>query len=178
MLLSSVDPASGPLYGNVTVTVRGSNLRPRAGQRLACRFASTVVAATSISDDAVECITPSWNGTATVPLTLTLAGVEVLTGANASLSYDFVDLPLVSSVSPALGPMAGGTVITLSGSGLALATACLFEGRASSVAPIVAGSTVLCCASRSPRPSREWRLWPLWPTVSPRRPRPLPTTWP
>jgi len=64
---------------------------------------------------------------ASLPTTVT---VEVVTagGSASNLSYEYVDAPTISSVSPTQGGTAGGTTVTVNGSSFTSTTEVYFDG--------------------------------------------------
>ncbi|MGP0108407.1 MAG: IPT/TIG domain-containing protein [Acidimicrobiales bacterium] len=108
--LSGITPASGPAAGGTTVTVTGSNL---TGGSVV--FGST--AATNVTCTASSCTATSPAGTGTVNVTVTTSGG---TSAAEQFTYQAAPppVPVVTGITPATGPAAGGTVVTLTGSNL------------------------------------------------------------
>ena len=114
--ITGVTPASGSDAGGTAITITGTGFVTGASVRFgaslrACTFV-TVVSATSIT-----CITPS--GTAgVVDLTVTNpagGGADLLAGA---FTYSAgVVAPTITSVTPTSGSTAGGTAITITGTG-------------------------------------------------------------
>lgn len=125
--LGFLQPTSSPDAGNTTLTVTGTNFV--MGPYTACRF-STVNPARSI-------LLPAINATSTVmtcqvpPLCsaratpdcfdTTASSVIVDVTMNGqqfssnTLSFRYFSLPSIFSVSPAAGPITGGTLVTVSG---------------------------------------------------------------
>ncbi|WP_182449822.1 IPT/TIG domain-containing protein [Streptacidiphilus sp. P02-A3a] len=118
--VTAVSPSSGPAGGGTTVTVTGTNL---AGVT-AINF-GTGNPATAVSCTATTCTATTPAGSAgTVDVQVTAPG-----GTSATSSadqYTYVAAPVVIAVSPGAGPLAGGTTVTITGTGLAGATAVTF----------------------------------------------------
>jgi hypothetical protein len=114
--LSSVVPASGPTPGGNTVTLTGTNLTGATAVQFGATAASsfTVVSATQIT-----AVAPA--GTGTVQITVTTPG-----GTSNPLTYTYVTVPVLTAIAPNQGPMTGGATVTLTGTGLTLATAVTF----------------------------------------------------
>ena len=106
--LSSVSPASGPEAGGNTVTLMGSGFVSPATVSFGGvpATAVTVTGSTTITATA-----PAGTGTADVSVATAL-GSSTLTGA-----YAYEPVPTVASLSPAVGPSAGGTAVTITGTG-------------------------------------------------------------
>jgi len=133
--VTSVSPASGSLAGGNTVTITGTNLLE----------AQTVtfggVPATSFT------VSSSTSITATVPAstTLGLASIVVTTlvGSNPpNTLYTYVSLPLFTSISPTSGPIAGGTKVTITGSGFTGSTVVTFAGTNATSFTVVNDTTI------------------------------------
>ncbi|KQP56696.1 IPT/TIG domain-containing protein [Agreia sp. Leaf283] len=110
--LSSITPPSGPTFGGQTVTISGTGFN-----------ASTTVTFDGI---AATDIVPNEAGTSLTAVTpANTAGDAVVSVANpgsaATLPYLYVE-PSISGISPNEGPDAGGTEVTISGTGLGEAT--------------------------------------------------------
>ncbi len=119
--VSGLSPGTAPTTGGSAVTVPGSNLNGATQVTVGSTPAAfTVNSATSI--------------TATVPASVAGTFAVVVTtpygtsspGTGALLEYLTAPPPAVTGVSPNSGPMAGGTAVTIGGSGFTGATQVLF----------------------------------------------------
>ena len=110
-VLTGISPAAGPAAGGTAVTLTGSNL---AGGSVA--FGSA--AATNVTCTASSCTATSPVGTGTVNVTVTGGGA---TSNAEQFTYQAAPppAPVLTGISPATGPAAGGTAVTLTGSNLA-----------------------------------------------------------
>ncbi len=124
--IGQVTPAIGPTAGANTVTIQGE----------AFTSASTVMFGTSaatsvkfISSTTLTAVAPAHAGGFVSITVKNVNGTGVL--ANA---YRFTALPIVTSISPASGPLAGGTSITLKGYNLKTVTKVAFGGTAGTIA--------------------------------------------
>jgi hypothetical protein len=109
--VSKIGPKTGPASGGTSVKITGTNLNGATAVKFgALKAASfTVNSATSIT-----AIAPA-STVGVVDVTVTTAG-----GTSATSSADhFKFKPSVLSVSPSSGPAAGGTTVTITGSGFA-----------------------------------------------------------
>jgi hypothetical protein len=135
--VTKVKPNKGPAAGGTSSTITGTYLTGATGVSYGALPASgfTVNSPTSIT-----AIAPA--GTAgPVDITVTTAS-----GTSAVNTYDVFKYaaPTIASISPNAGPVAGGTSVTVSGSGFAPgagATSFLFGGAM--------GGSVLCNSSTS-----------------------------
>jgi len=160
--VSHLDPAHGPTAGGTAVVLHGLRFSSRADAVL-CAFGDAVVNATLSSTTTVWCRAPPYDeisagapgggggsGGGAVALELSLNGREFSTDG---VQYAYAPLPLISAISPMLGPALGATRVTVSAaslSGGAGALLCRFErdGARHDVAATLqaAGSSVRCHA--------------------------------
>ncbi|MEV7012250.1 IPT/TIG domain-containing protein [Streptosporangium sp. NPDC051022] len=120
--VTRISPASGPVAGGTSVTITGTNLTDAT----AVAFGST--AATSFTVDSDTQITATTSATTTAGA----VDVKVTTpdGTSSASTFTYVKPPAVTGISPASGPVAGGTSVTIKGTDLADATAVAFGSTA------------------------------------------------
>jgi IPT/TIG domain-containing protein len=123
-MISSITPSSGPPGGGTQVTIAGSGLSSvnEADDILfGSEFASRIV---SITDSEVVVITPPASAIGDVDVTLSTVNgfVNITNGFDYMISID--------SIYPASGPVAGGTTLTITGSGLLHVTGIEFNDTA------------------------------------------------
>ena len=110
--VATVSPAKGILAGGQAITVTGTNLTG-ASLSFGANAATNVVvngAGTSLT-----ATSPGGTGTVDVVAT-TLGGTSpIVTGDK----FTYVPRPIVTAVTPSTGPLAGGTVVTVTGTNLA-----------------------------------------------------------
>jgi hypothetical protein len=117
--VSSFTPSSGPV--GTTVTINGTNL---SGATAVSVNGTAVASFTVDSDTQITAVVAA--GTTTGPI-----GVTTPSGAaTSSNSFTVIPAPVVSSFTPAGGPV--GTTVTIAGSHLSGATAVSFNGTAAS----------------------------------------------
>ncbi|MGX1854711.1 beta strand repeat-containing protein [Streptomyces sp. NPDC055299] len=136
-VLSSVSPNTGPAAGGTVVTLSGTGL---AGAT-AVRFGAVSASFTAVSSTQITAIAPAGSGTAQVTVT-TPGG----TSNGVAFTYTSVSVPVLSSVSPTSGSTAGGTTVTLTGTGLANASAVRFGGTAASSLSVVSDTLITAVA--------------------------------
>ncbi len=142
--VTGVSPGRGPASGGTSVTITGSDLSAAT----AVEFGST--AATSFEIDSQGSITAvSPPGTGTVDVTV--IDPEATSAASTADRFTYVPAPTVTGLSPAGGPEAGGTVVTITGTNLEEVTAVDFgltpagffflnnEGSITASSPVGAG---------------------------------------
>ena len=117
---ATASPASGPQLGGTLVTIHGTHLQGGVDYR--CHFASSeLLSAASVAasyepiDGSVSCTSPSLI-VATQVLRVTLNGQQYTLGVR----YESYFEPVAVVVSPSTGPIEGGTLVTVLGTGLAL----------------------------------------------------------
>jgi hypothetical protein len=138
----SVSPATGAAAGGTVVTVTGVGFTGAS----AVRFGSAPATSLTVQSDTQL--------TATSPPGSGLVDVSVLTAAGTSATvptdvFSYLDtLPAtVTGVSPANGPLAGGTVLTVTGTGFSGASAVHFGATNLGTSLIILSDTVLTVIS-------------------------------
>lgn len=135
--LGSVSPTSGPSTGGTSVTINGTNL---SGATLV-KFGSNTGSITATTSTSVTATSPAGSGTVNVSVT-TPGGTATLTNA---FTYT-VPAPTVTSVSPSSGPSAGGSSVTITGTGFTGATAVKF-GATNAGSVVVNSATSITATS-------------------------------
>jgi len=112
--LASVTPRSGPGAGGALVTLTGSNFTRNAAGSNTVRFGTAAATdVTTLSDTSIQCRVP--------PGTSGQAVDVVVENANGTgrlaLGYRYHRAPTLEGLTPEQGPRAGGTLVTLRGSG-------------------------------------------------------------
>jgi hypothetical protein len=126
--VTGVSPASGPTAGGTTVTITGTGL----GGATAVSFGGPDGAIKGDSGTSITVTSPPGAaGTVAIRVT-TSAGTSVITGADR-FTYVAPALPVIAGVSPTSGPAAGGTTVTITGTGLGGATAVSFGGASATI---------------------------------------------
>ncbi len=132
--VTSVSPASGPLAGGTTVTVTGTGFTGATGVTFAGVAATNVTVA---SDTSITATLPA--GTAgTASLLVTTPGATNV----ANTLYTYFAVPGVTLVSPASGPLAGATAITITGTGFTGATGVTIGGAAATTVVVVSSTSI------------------------------------
>lgn len=138
--LTSVSPSVGSSNGGNTITLTGAYFP--ASFTIAVGGASCT-SVTVVSATQATCITPTGTGTASV--TLTGSDGQVATLSNA---FTFVNAPTLTTVAPTYGPIAGDTVLTLTGTGFT-SGATVNVGASACTNVNVVSSTQINCLSPS-----------------------------
>jgi alpha-tubulin suppressor-like RCC1 family protein len=118
--VTAVSPATGTIAGGTTVTISGANLTGATS----VMFGSTPAAGYTVeSPNAITATAPA-HAAGTVDITVTTpAGTS---GSNSGDRFTFQGTPTVSKLSLKAGPTAGGTVVVITGTGFAGASAVNF----------------------------------------------------
>ena len=112
--VARISPATGPVAGSTAVTITGSNLTDVT----AVYFGSVAVNLASLvynADGTIAVPSPGHSAAAVNVTVVTLQGTSAISSAD---QFTYVAAPTVASVSPAAGPLAGGTSVTIAGADL------------------------------------------------------------
>jgi len=114
----SMHPVFGYVTGGTDVVIELSNAKYM--NNLICQFGIESLPATLISGNSVICTSPPYEiGEVLLKLT---DGIHVL----ASGTFEYIKPPLINSLQPTIGPLAGGTTVILKGAGLTGVSHCRF----------------------------------------------------
>ena len=135
--VTAISPTSGPTAGGTTVTITGT------GFTGATKVLFGAVAATSftvVSDTQITAVSPA-QAAGTHSIYVTTPG-----GTSAPVSGDqftyAVPHPAVTAISPTSGPTAGGTTVTITGTGFTGATKVLFGAVAATSFTVVSDTQI------------------------------------
>jgi YVTN family beta-propeller protein len=120
-VVSSISAPAGPVTGGTVLTVLGSNFTPASTVKFGATAAASV---TYVSPQALSVTTPKGSGLVDV-LVSTAGGTSAKTTADR---FFFGTAPSVAKISPATGPAAGGTTVTIAGANFTGATSVTFGG--------------------------------------------------
>jgi Chitobiase/beta-hexosaminidase C-terminal domain/IPT/TIG domain/Domain of unknown function (DUF4091)/Family of unknown function (DUF6067) len=120
--VTSLSPSQGVAAGGNTVTITGTHFSAGATVLFSNTPASNVVVNSSTS---IMATAPAGSGTANVTVT-TSQGTSATNGSDL---YTYEVPPTVSGISPASGPIAGGTSVTVSGTGFISGMTVQFGGN-------------------------------------------------
>jgi hypothetical protein len=122
--VSGISPSSGPAAGGTTVTITGSGFSGTENVRFGEKYARDL---TVTDDNHIRITTPeSPPGLVTVSVKNSV-GVGSSQGSSAMFLYEY-PFPELTGISPSSGSTAGGTVVSITGSGLSGATEVQFGG--------------------------------------------------
>ncbi len=134
-LLSTVAPSEGPASGGTAVTITGEGL---LGATEVDFGASAATSFTVHSSSSITAVSPP--GAGQVDVTVTTPGGKSPTGT-ADL-FDYVAAPTVTAVAPNQGLGAGGTSVSISGTGFAGATAVSFGANSAASFTVKSGTSI------------------------------------
>lgn len=134
---SGASPASGPLSGGTPVTISGSNF---SGASVVLFGAVGQNDLSSVTDTSIQTTSPAASTAGSVDIYVIASGQKSVLNSNCTFTY--AEVPTVSSCLPRNGPNAGGTPVTLTGSGFTGATQVLFGGAAATAFTVVDDTTI------------------------------------
>ncbi|HEX3336094.1 MAG TPA: IPT/TIG domain-containing protein, partial [Jatrophihabitans sp.] len=118
--VTSTTPTSGPTAGGTLITLHGTNFRQVTRVTVGSVAAPSVKV---ISSTSLQAVTPAHlAGSVSVQVTTSYGTSPDSAGG----TFMYVDPPSVTAVAPTTGPSAGGTTVTVTGTGFAAATGVLF----------------------------------------------------
>ncbi|MEO7015324.1 MAG: choice-of-anchor G family protein [Leifsonia sp.] len=132
-LVTGVTPTHGPETGGTAVTITGSGFTGATGVTFGGVPATGV---TVVNDTTITATTPAHAPGATGVI------VQGPGGASAPGSFLFDPVPAITTLAPNHGPDAGGTVVTITGSGFTGATGVTFGGVAGTGFTVVNDTTI------------------------------------
>jgi hypothetical protein len=127
--VTSVTPSTGPAAGGTVVKIAGASF----GAVPTVKFGSTAATAVTVSS-ATELTVTTPAGSGAVDVTVTGPGGDGVKTA----AYTYTGAPALTSATPLEGSVAGGTVVTLSGSGLTSGASVLFDAAAGTAVTVAA----------------------------------------
>ena len=110
--VSAISVKSGPATGGTVVTITGSGFTAGATVRFGEQQATKVTVNSAVS---ITATTPVMAAGKKLPVTVTTPGGTSAAAKQAT----FASTPVITGVSPASGPLAGGNTVTVSGAGFA-----------------------------------------------------------
>ena len=149
MRVTSVLPVSGPTRGGTRITFLGANLGLLSNESsVLCDFGGTPthadIAVHSLSTASVSCTSPTVETDGPMTLSLRSSGATI----PGEVSFLYYTEPSLQSLYPALGPIMGGSLVTVSGIGfpstLAHSVTCKFGASEPTLAQRVAASAYAC----------------------------------
>jgi hypothetical protein len=134
-IVTGLNPNRGPAAGGNTVTITGTSLTGAT----AVKFGTTPAAFTVVSNSQINAVAPA-RAAGTAQVTVTTSG-----GTSNGLTYTYVTVPVITTLTPTQGPTAGGNTVTITGANLTGVTSVRFDG-VSAAFTAVSGTQVTAIA--------------------------------
>ncbi|BCY13716.1 IPT/TIG domain-containing protein [Actinoplanes sp. L3-i22] len=135
--ITTVLPVSGPLTGGGQMTVTGTNLTGTSAISVGGNPCTSV---TVVSPTQATCTIPAGGGLGPVNVVLTTPG-----GADTEVAaHTYLPAPTITSISPASGDVAGGGVLTITGTNLTGASAVTMGGPACTSVTVLSPTQATC----------------------------------
>ncbi len=125
-IVTGVSPASGPVSGGTSVTITGTNLSAVT----AVEFGSNTVPVQSDTGTQITATSPAGSGGPADVLLVATGGTSARTPAD---QFTYLVAPTVSGITPAAGPISGGTTVAIEGTNLLGASAVDFGTTAATI---------------------------------------------
>ncbi len=138
--VSKISPAGGPLAGNTMVTITGTNFSNDATVSFGSTAATSV---TVVSPTMITCTSPAETAGVVDVLVTTAAGASA---KSTNDKFTYADVPTVTAISPAGGPLAGKTMVTITGTNFVSPPTVMF-GNAAATSVTVVSPTMITCMS-------------------------------
>jgi len=123
--VTGLSVTAGPTSGGTLVTITGVGFLGATG----VDFGSLAVASFTVVDDTtITTSTPIDPASASQTVDVSVSSVAGTGAATPADQFTFVVRPIITSISPTEGPLAGGTPVTITGSGFSGATSVDFGG--------------------------------------------------
>jgi hypothetical protein len=133
--VSSIAPTSGPLAGGTVVTITGTGFVSGATVKFGAAAGTSV---SFLSPTSLKATSPASSGI--VDVTVTTPGGTSATSAADKFTY--LAKPTVSSIAPTSGPLAGGTVVTITGTGFVAGSTVKFGATAASLVTFMSSTSL------------------------------------
>jgi hypothetical protein len=134
--VTGISPADGPEAGGTSVIITGTGFTGATD----VMFGTTAATVFTVNSDTRITATSPLHATGTVDVTVTTAGG--ISPASSSDQYTYVPIPSVTGISPSSGLTAGGTSVTITGTGLTTATAVMFDATAATGFTVVSDTEI------------------------------------
>ena len=131
--VASIAPTTGGIAGGTTVTITGTGLTGASAVNFGGMPATNFTASSTATDTSLTAIAPATSTAGVVDVTVTTGNGTSTTGAFDRFTYTAPATPTVSAISPTTGSTAGGTAVTITGTGLTGASAVHFGGTSAAI---------------------------------------------
>ena len=134
--ITAVSPSSGSAAGGTSVTITGTGFTGATGVTFGLVMATGV---TVVNDTTITCTTPAGSAGAASIVVTTPGGTNA-----ANTLFTYVPVPTVAGTSPSSGSAAGGTSVTITGTGFTGATGVTFGLVMATGVTVVNDTTITC----------------------------------
>ena len=134
--VTSITPNTGPFAGGQLVTIRGSGFFTGAAVTIGGVAATSV---TVVDATTLTARTPAGMPASGLPVTVTNADTQAGT---LPMAYSYIPAPTVTMVSPDNGPSAGGTAVTVTGTGFVTGAGVTFDGVAATNVMVTSSTSI------------------------------------
>lgn len=139
--VTALSPSAGPLAGGNTITITGTALTGAT----AVLFGTTAATSFTVSSATEITATAPAGSAGAVDVQVTTPGGTSATGS--ADQYTYTVAPAITHVSPAAGPVAGGTSVTIAGTGFTGASAVKFGSGAATTYTVDSDSQITATTS-------------------------------
>ena len=139
--ISSIAPNAGPLAGGTIMTIAGTNF---SGSTVVSVGGVAATGLTFVSSTQITAVTPGHGaGSYDVQVTNTNDGQYVI----KTYGFTYYPAPTIGSIAPALGPIAGGTSVTITGTGFRTGATVTIGGTAATSVNVVGDTQITAVAA-------------------------------
>jgi hypothetical protein len=142
--VTGIAPTSGPAAGGTAVTITGTGFGAGATVTIGGSAATSVVVVNATS---ITATTPAHTAGA---VNVTVTNTDLQSGSCAGCFTYLAPAPTVSSIAPTSGPAAGGTAVTITGTGFSTTSGATTVAFGATAATGVSCATTTSCAATSP----------------------------
>ena len=154
--LYSLLPSYGSHRGGMTVTVFGMEFTGPSPSSVSCRFGPEVVRGNLLTSSSISCLSPS-QGVGTVQFS---AANNAFDFSPDTLSFTVLPDASVQEITPSKGPVLGGTIISITGSGFVQKTSmCCFDASLCQFGQVVSDRLMLCVSGAHASGTSPLEIW-------------------
>jgi hypothetical protein len=124
--VTGISPSAGPLAGGTSVTITGTGFS--AGSTV--KFGATPASSVTFNSSTSLTVTSPAGSAGTLDITVTTSGFTSATSSSDQFTYDAV--PSVTHLDVTEGPLAGGTSVTITGTGFTSGSTVKFDNTSAS----------------------------------------------